>query len=840
MRIRGSLVLFLAGAAAVSTAGFLAVHAQDASPVVPDAVVAGDQPRRIVVRIRSSTGDLEPGAFLGSLLTTDPLNRRQPVRVEPLFGRRGPSPKRAVAGTASRELLRTFALDVPPGLTASEAAAILATDPRIDYAQVDHLREVNQHPLDPFYYSSGSWGQPYRDQWGLVKLDLQNAWDYLTTPYNPLPSELIVVAVVDTGIDRNHEDINVGPGWDFVSNDNDPQDTYGHGTHVAGIIGARRNNNVGIAGVTDVQLMPVRVLSGSGRGLSSTVANGIVYAADNGARIIVLPSGCTSRCPSDPVVESAVRYATGLGVVVITSAGNRGDDTAFYSPQNMVDPKPIVVAASDQNDVRESFSNYGAYVDLIAPGGGTNVAPPAYQPVSNILSLASSTCSPLFCNDGLRVGDGRFLRRAGTSTATAFVAGVAALTMGAGIRAEGGLREQLFANVTDRGPTGYDVMYGFGRLGGTTSVLDLRRYILARIMVPTQGQNVSGSVRIIGAATARDFSHYDIAFGQGAAPTSWQTLGLLAVEERTPQGDLARWDTSALAPGPWTLRLIVQNTGGGRREVRRTVNVVASPNPGLVLDVASDRSGGGTIVVDPASPCEGQARSTRTCTYPTAANTSYTLTALATGHAVFTGWQGDCTGTGSCVVTGAGARTVRARFRGPYHLSYSIEYDHDGSGGVSSIEPPPVPCGDGPGSCYRHGTTVTLEGWAEQPLNSFGWDRSVCGGSGTTCVVVVERDLSLRAGVDSFENEPDQAYAWGPERATTATLVQLQGYSPADVTGAFLYSWYDQTTNTLLGEHQNLSLRLPLGGHKILLTVSDGQDPPNSMTDDLDIVVTEP
>src|SRR5262249_22371333 len=185
-------------------------------------------------------------------------------------------------------------------------------------------------------------------------------------------------------------------------------------------------------------------------------------------------------------------------------------DLAFYSPQNMVDPRPIVVGSSDPDDEPTKFQNSGNFLDLVAPGGGDKPTAGVVQPVSNILSAAASSCAPQFCTPRLRVGD-KYLRRAGTSMSAAYASGVVALLLGANPVADlDVVRAALFGDADGLGPGGHDPLTGWGRLTGLNTVADLRRYVLARILSPTEGQVVSGLVRIVGAADAQTFAGYEI------------------------------------------------------------------------------------------------------------------------------------------------------------------------------------------------------------------------------------------------------------------------------------------------------------------------------------------
>ena len=173
-------------------------------------------------------------------------------------------------------------------------------------------------------------------------------------------------------------------GWDFSNNDNTPQagenDPAGssHGTRSAGLAGARGNNGRGVASVNwQSRLMPLQALFDDGYGFSSDIAGAIVYAVDNGADVINLSLGGPT---ADSTIHAAIRYAASNNVIVVAAAGNCGDgnDTycaSFTGAGRMAYPAlysdVISVGATDQNDVRASFSSFGPLLDLVAPGSGT-------------------------------------------------------------------------------------------------------------------------------------------------------------------------------------------------------------------------------------------------------------------------------------------------------------------------------------------------------------------------------------------------------------------------------------------------------------------------------------
>ena len=205
----------------------------------------------------------------------------------------------------------------------------LKTDPDVEFAEPTHTFSSNQLPNDPFLATSGTWGQPYPDLWGLLAIDAPAAWD-------TAQGDGIVVAVVDTGVDYNHPDLAANiwtnaneidgnffdddgngfvddvRGWNFVFNNNDPRDDNGHGTHVAGTIAALGNNGIGVIGVAwHSHVMAVKGLDDNGFGFDFSLAPAIIYAASNGADVINASwSGTQGNSQS---IEEAIQFATGLG-----------------------------------------------------------------------------------------------------------------------------------------------------------------------------------------------------------------------------------------------------------------------------------------------------------------------------------------------------------------------------------------------------------------------------------------------------------------------------------------------------------------------------------------------
>jgi type VII secretion-associated serine protease mycosin len=290
-------------------------------------------------------------------------------------------------------------------------------------------------------------------QWALNTTSFEAAWS--TTRGTG-----VIVAVVDTGVRGDHQDLApiVLSGADFVNDGgNGKTDPNGHGTHVAGIIAAQANNGVGIAGgAPDVRILPVRVLDANGTGYSSDVAAGIVWAVNKGARVINVSLGSTS--PSSGT-RDAIKYALSKGALVFAAAGN-GAQSGNAPVYPGAFPEAVAVGSIDSNRVRSSFSNYGSYVDLAAPGG-------------NIISTYGSHAAS-------------YAAASGTSMATPYASAAAALVIAAQPgNSASTVRAVLEAGADDLGAPGRDDWYGSGLVDPRDSV--------TRAFPPAPGGGSAGS-----------------------------------------------------------------------------------------------------------------------------------------------------------------------------------------------------------------------------------------------------------------------------------------------------------------------------------------------------------
>ena len=293
------------------------------------------------------------------LSSTEP--RYDPQRVAVTF-RKGTSRSEAVrtieqaGGTLEEAIpkLNAYLVGVEPAQRAAVLSALRSKDTVKSAAQELMSEALDVTPDD------SAWPQ----QSGLRVAGFPAAWDVTQG------SSRVVVAVLDTGVDGQHPDLRgaLVPGYDFVNSDTNPMDDHGHGTAVAGVIAARADNHLGGAGICwRCSIMPVKVLDATGSGDDTVIAAGIVWATDHGAKVINLSLGGPG---SSPDLTNAIGYATGKGVIVVAAAGNSGTTTQFYPA---ADPRALSVAATTVADQRYSWSNFGSWVRVAAPG--CNVAP---------------------------------------------------------------------------------------------------------------------------------------------------------------------------------------------------------------------------------------------------------------------------------------------------------------------------------------------------------------------------------------------------------------------------------------------------------------------------------
>ncbi len=405
---------------------------------------------------------------------------------------------RAVGGRGlTRPAWADFDLMTLPDEADPEAvAATLAARPEVAYAQARYRNHAMFKPNDQFYSF----------QWNLPAIDMERAWDI-----NQGATSNVTVAVLDSGVAFRNAEVRYraravrleagGPVYpalglvdvpfaaapdlgdqsrfvsprDFIWNDNLPLDLDGHGTHVAGTIGQATNNGIGVAGMAfNVKIMPVKVIaevwdfifSNDATGTDDTVAQGIRYAADNGAHVINMSIGREAGGAAT-VVEDAVRYAVSKGVFVAIAAGN--DNTTGNRPNRSAEfasriDGAVAVGAVGRTLNRAYYSTTGSYVELSAPGGDQRLSGGEggilQQMVDQDLAATYFLAPALF--RAPRFDAFRYYFLQGTSMATPHVAGFAALLRQQGLTSPAAIEAAMKQFATDSGPAGRDDEYGVG------------------------------------------------------------------------------------------------------------------------------------------------------------------------------------------------------------------------------------------------------------------------------------------------------------------------------------------------------------------------------------------
>jgi subtilisin family serine protease len=264
--------------------------------------------------------------------------------------------------------LNVYQIQIPEHYSVEEMVYAFDRNPDVEYAEPNYIARITATPNDLLFqeqYALHNTGQSIGvpgSPSGTDRADIKAPEGWEETK----GTDGTVIAILDTGIDLIHPDLQskvLSGGRDFINNDFDASDDHWHGTHVAGIAAAETNNTEGIAGVAwNCKLLPVKVLDQDGDGYYSWIAEGIRWAADNGADVINMSFGGPSE---GGILREALHYAKAAGVVLVASAGNE-DDSVYYPAA--YDEYCIAVAATDYNDERPWWSNPGPEVDVAAPG----------------------------------------------------------------------------------------------------------------------------------------------------------------------------------------------------------------------------------------------------------------------------------------------------------------------------------------------------------------------------------------------------------------------------------------------------------------------------------------
>ena len=405
--------------------------------------------------------------------------------------------------------------------------------PEVKFVEKNYVLEPAFVPNDPqFAY-----------QWHLPRILAPDAWD--TTQ-----GVGAVIAILDSGIDAYHPDLagKLVAGYNTYSNNTTTSDQTGHGTEVAGAVGALTDNGEGIAGVAGVApIMPLRVTDSTGRATSASLASGISWATDHGARVVNLSF---NGIAGNTTIRSAAEYAVNHGTLVVAASGNCA--CVDPTPEN---PYVLSVSATDEDDAVASFSSTGPFVDLSAPG-------------SNILTTERF---------------GLYATVSGTSLSSPIVAGVAGLMIAANPALTPALVTQLLEE-TAAGSGSYDPSFGYGRVDASAAVSAAAGYTApadttaptVAMTAPLDGAIVSDTAVV--AVTADD--------NVGVVKVDLYVDGVYFVGDTAAPYSFA-WDTTTLANGPHTLQAVASDAANNSASTVPIVVTVSNTPPDTTPPVVS-------------------------------------------------------------------------------------------------------------------------------------------------------------------------------------------------------------------------------------------------------------
>ncbi len=470
-------------------------------------------------------------------------------------------------------LKRIYLLRFSPDAPLEPLKVAYEQSPLIEAVEYNYLRPTLADPITP--------NDPkYPEQWSLPLMKLPQAWAV------EKGDRSVVIAIIDSGIDYRHDDLApkvwINPreipengldddgngyaddiyGWDFtdapnlqaegdyIEGDNEPIDESGHGTHVAGIAGAMPNNGIGIAGVAwECPLMAIRAglsLGGSSRLQDDDSASAIVYAADSGASVINMSWGSEHR---SFVIQDAIDYAYARGVVLVAAAGNSQKAAAIFPAAYR---KVIAVASTEQNQLRFYQSNFGASIDIGAPG---NV----------ILSTQINN---------------QYRLLTGTSMASPHVAGVAALILAKRPALTHEEVRHILINTTDpvyqEDSDALDERFVGAGTVNAERALFASGALQARILAPETNSGGAGSITFVGNTGGYKFQSWQLSYGESTVPTEFIPFTEPATTQKINE-TLVVWDTTTVSEGIYTVRLTVTATDGHQTHDQVVLSVDRSP-----------------------------------------------------------------------------------------------------------------------------------------------------------------------------------------------------------------------------------------------------------------------
>jgi len=478
-----------------------------------------------------------------------------------------------------------FTLTYPLNIE-GEVTGLIPGIPGLITSEPNYCRDKQLRLNDPYFNNKGSWKQKYDDQWAIKRVGFTDtagsAWKKAGNKLSP-----VVVAVIDTGLDWNHLDFdwkNIWKnkdeipgngkdddkngyiddiiGWDFYGRNNKPWDHDGHGTIVSGIIAATQNNGVGIAGINpQAKIMVLKALNNFGHSRASYLSKAIIYAADNGARIINMSVGGKNL---STIEKQAVDYAVSKGVLIIIASGNEGIDVSKYGMASF--EEVITVASTDFKNRRSRFSNWGAQVNIAAPG-------------LDVLSLRARHTDTMrdipqvkYKNGANYVGeDKRYYRASGTSFSAPIVTGTASLILSKnpGLKSQE-LKRMLLQSATDIEIPGKDQYTGYGLLDASAALgADPKFFIDGAIHGVKVVRGKKGPVvQVIGSVASDRLKKAWLEIGSGESPKKWKKVSK-KINKSINGNVLGNIEANKFKGAKvWFIKLVIEHKNGKKRETR--------------------------------------------------------------------------------------------------------------------------------------------------------------------------------------------------------------------------------------------------------------------------------
>ncbi len=449
------------------------------------------------------------------------------------------------------------------------------SDPSIEYIQKSHIYKIEYTPNDSLF----------KQQWALKKIEAAEAWNITQG------TDTVLIGLIDTGVDYLHPDlknkiyINKGEtgidanghdkrdngidddgngfiddymGWDFTDRkgfpfdslsgdylnwDNNPMDENGHGTYIAGIIGAETNNMIGIAGVAPkIKILNIRAFDPNGYGEEDDVASAVLYAVKMGVKVINMSFGDNQF---SYVLRDVIRYAYSKNIVPVASSGNSGSDEPHY-PSGY--SEVICVGNSTRYDYVASSSNYGSTLDLVAPG-------------TSILTTSK---------------DGGYTEVSGTSASAPFVSAAAGLILSLGNFTNEEVKQILKSTADDINVPGWNLKSGAGRLNLFRAVSVIAPSIV-KFNSPEEDFTTSkNSLSIHATILSAYFQNYSLYMGTGLNPVQWVTL-VNNYPYQFFNKEIYNLDISNFKDTVYTLRMTVNQSNGKNSEERVNYYIERSP-----------------------------------------------------------------------------------------------------------------------------------------------------------------------------------------------------------------------------------------------------------------------